>query len=557
MVPMRDGVTLAVDVFRPHGECAYPALVAMSPYGKDIQSLPRPPQPVTAPLFGQTRSIEAGDPPFLVSHGYALVVADLRGTGKSGGDYRGWMSKQEAEDGYDLIEWVAAQPWCDGNVGMSGISYFGTIQLSVAAEQPPHLKAIMPWNAPADFYRESTHHGGILQVFFDMLYSRYISGGVSVMAEDKTSDELRNLIEVAKAAQPELELYSTFYHILENPRVSPCWFDVLANPLDGPYYWERSACRLYDRIKVPFYASSGWWAFAHMHLVGAFRNYDGIDAPKKLLIDRRADMDSPLPDWYNEEVVRWYDYWLKGVDTGIMDEPPIRLFVMGKNEWRTEHEWPLARTRWSKLYLRRWEGLSPEPEPVPGRPDHFVQQPPDETATVQGVRYLTSPLGDAMEITGPLALYLWASIDQDDTNWLVSLRDVAPDGRISDIARGFLKASHRALDPGLSQPWEPYHPHEACVPVPPDEPVEYAIALSPTAYVLAPGHQVELVVNCMDHPRHPVAPPTVGQIHMPYHICSHRTTLHRIFHDEEHPSHLLLPVIPATAAHAAARDDRI
>src|SRR5579884_2765663 len=149
---MRDGVVLAVDVFRPDGDAPAPALLAMSPYGKNAQSLPVPPQPWGADRRDRSsvynRGIEAGDPAYLTAHGYAHVIPDLRGIGGSGGEYRGWCSPQEAQDGYDLVEWVAAQPWCNGNVGMVGVSYFGAIQPVVAATRPPHLKAIMPWNAP-------------------------------------------------------------------------------------------------------------------------------------------------------------------------------------------------------------------------------------------------------------------------------------------------------------------------------------------------------------------------------------------------------------------------
>ena len=177
-VPMRDGCELSVDVFRPDDDGPGPALLGMSPYGKEIQSLAIAPQPVQSPVY--RRSIEAGDPAILTGAGYAHVIADVRGIGKSGGVYRGWMSAEEGRDGHDLVEWIAAQPWCDGNVGMVGVSYYGAVQLNVAANQPPHLKAIMPWNAPADFYREATHHGGIRQIFMWILYGLGIRGTTAV-----------------------------------------------------------------------------------------------------------------------------------------------------------------------------------------------------------------------------------------------------------------------------------------------------------------------------------------------------------------------------------------
>ncbi len=205
------------------------------------------------------------------------------------------MSKQEAEDGYDLVEWLAAQPWCDGNVGMVGISYFGTIQLHVAAEQPPHLKAIMPWNAVADFYREATHHGGIVQTFFFELYTRSTRGNpVAVTLAEHGAEELARLIEERKA-DPDLRMYTTLWNVVDNPVTNPPFFDVLMHQLDGPFYWERSAYTLYDRIQIPFYTRSAWWAYAHMHLVGAFRHFNGIEAPRKLEIGLPVDEERPLP----------------------------------------------------------------------------------------------------------------------------------------------------------------------------------------------------------------------------------------------------------------------
>ena len=287
MIPMRDGVRVAIDVFRPDTDTPVPALLALSPYGKGKQAIQEVAQPPGSPLWDG--GVEAGDPRFLTENGYVHVIADCRGVNKSEGDYRGWMSKQEAEDGYDLVEWIAAQPWCDGNVGMVGISYFGTIQLHVAAEQPPHLKAIMPWNGVADFYREATHHGGIIQTFFYELYTRSTLGNrISVTAESLAPDELAALVEQVKA-DPDLRMYTTLWNIVDNPVTNPSFFDVLVHPFDDEFYKERSAYTRFDRVEVPFYVRSGWWAYAHMHLTGTFRSFNGIDAPKKLEIDRLPD----------------------------------------------------------------------------------------------------------------------------------------------------------------------------------------------------------------------------------------------------------------------------
>ncbi len=543
MVPMRDGVRLAADIYRPDADGTYPVLLALSPYGKGKQALQRIAQPPGSPLWDG--GVEAGDPGFLTSHGYIHVIADVRGVNKSEGEYRGWMSKQEGEDGYDLIEWLAEQPWCDGNVGMVGISYFGTIQLQVAIEQPPHLKAIMPWNGVADFYREATHHGGIIQTFFYELYTLSCLGNrVSVTGEELGPEGLAARIEEIKA-DPDLQMYTTLWNIVDNPVTNPSFFDVLVHPNDGPFYWERSANKHLDKIRVPFYVRSGWWAYAHMHLLGTFECFNGIDAPGKLEIDRPIDEERPLARTYDEEVVRWYDHWLKGVDTGVMDDPPVRLFVMGANRWRDEQEWPLARTDWRTFYLRAWGGLSETREHVTGTSDTFVQQPLSQTTEVASLTYATDRFSEDMEVIGPLSLTLHATIDQPDTNWIVAIEDVDPSGTPRELTRGYLKASHRAVDEERSTPSEPYHPHTSTDPVPVGEPIEYRIALSPTANVFRKGHRLRLRIMSLDYRGNPRPAPGVSQVHYPWHVCSSQTVRHTVHHDGLRPSSLLVPVIPA------------
>ena len=220
MIAMRDGVKVAVDIFRPDSDEKFPALLGMSPYGKGIQSLKIPAQPAESPIHHTPT--EAGDPEYFASRGYVQIIADVRGSGHSEGEYLGWVSPQEARDGYDLIEWAAEQHWCDGNVGMVGISYFGTIQLLVAAEQPPHLKAIMPWNAPADFYRESTHHGGILQSFFHYLYIQRIcaDNSTSVTVKNSTPEELKQIIAEI-TSDPDMQINPEMFTFADNPGKAP------------------------------------------------------------------------------------------------------------------------------------------------------------------------------------------------------------------------------------------------------------------------------------------------------------------------------------------------
>lgn len=542
LVEMRDGTKLCVDVFRPEGPGPYPALVALGPYGKDIQSLPVPPQPPHSPVYA--REIEAGDPRYLTTHGYVHVIADVRGIGKSEGTYQGWMSPDEARDGHDLVEWAAAQDWCDGNVGMVGVSYYGAIQLMVAATQPPHLKAIMPWNAPTDFYREGTHHGGILHPFFSQIYALKTRGRLaSQLVEDLSAEEVEKIShELANDA--DLQMYPVLWNAAKNPDRIPPFFDVLAHPVDGPFYWERSAYTQYDKIQIPAYCSSGWWAYGHMHLRGAFQNFAGIQGPTKLYIESRVEAAAPMDDAYNAEVVRWYDHWLKGEDNKIMDEPAVRIHVRSDG-FREENEWPLARTQWTDFHLGRFGSLSPEPETVDGYPDIFIQQPVQETPKVHTVDYATPPLNADLEVVGPIALYLYGEIDATDTNWIVSLLDVDPLGKSTELTRGFLKASHRRIDPDKSKPWLPYHPHLEPEPVSPGEIYQYAIELSPVANIFRRNHRLVLSISCQDHAQWPPADLEIGgRGHLPWHVCSAKPVTHRIHHGPSYPSRLLLPITP-------------
>ena len=532
--PMRDGANLVVNIFRPASDGKFPALVALSPYGKEMQSAV-PPQPPPMSFMG-AGTMEAGNTEYIVPRGYAHVVGDVRGTGKSEGKYIGMFSKQEAQDGYDLIEWVAKQPWCDGNVGMIGISYFGYIQKIVANEQPPHLKAIFPFDSPGDWYRDAVYHGGVLDTFLWMLWRLIAANnGVSAAQENENPGEFNRLLEETRK-NPDIKQYPWLYMTLEAPKSNPHFFDHMLYPLDGPFYRERSV--QYDRIRIPTYCGSHWTSYSYWHLPGAFRDYLGIDAPKKLLI-APVFLERPWHE-FHDIVIRWFDHWLKGINTGIMDEPPIKIWVRGANTWRDEYEWPLERTKWTKLYLNSWERLSEVPESFYNDPDCFVQQPPTMTSTIQSLKYLTPPFSDDVEVTGPIALYLYAAIDQKDTNWIITIKDRGESGAEVELTRGWLKASHRAIDESVSKPWQPYHPHLKSEPVIPGEIYEYSIEIRPTSNVFRRGHRIMLEIASLDLPTY-----YRGISVLPaYHVCSSETTLHKIYRNGKYPSYLLIPIIP-------------
>jgi len=564
-IPVRDGTRLCVNIYRPDAGGRFPALLAVGGYGKELQEVLIPPQPLQKSAVWDG-NIEAGDTPDIVPRGYVHIIADARGTGKSEGEYPGMWSSQEGRDGHDLVEWIARQPWCDGNVGMVGISGFGAEQLAVAKKQPPHLKAIFPFDSRGAYgelggFRDE-YPGGVIHLF------RYLVGHFSAMHQHKgppgpLPPEREKLWREAMD-NPDYKMYPHVYNLIaQKGQHMPPYYNVLVDPYDSEAAVKKSEAE-FASIKVPTYTGSGWYGYTYKtHLNGCQHWYRNIKAPKKLLLAGPAHLERPFHTFHSE-VLRWHDHWLKGLDTGIVNEAPVRFWVMGANEWRTATDWPLPETQWTKLYLSSWERLVPD-LPVPASateaqpPDAFVQMPPTQTNTIERLRYMTDPLPQDVLVAGPIALTLYASIDQSDTNWIVVLKDIGPDVSVlsvregerevpkdlpeREITRGWLKASHRALDPVRSKPYWPWHPltREAQKPVTPGAIEEYQIEVMATANLFRKGHRVCLDITGLDLPTG-VAGATNAE-YVPYHICSSKTVLHKVYHDRQRPSHLLLPVI--------------
>lgn len=546
-VKMRDGVRLACDIYRPDVEGRFPALLSMGPYGKDIQTLNVPRRPRHKSEWG---AIEAGDTEFFVNRGYVHVINDVRGTGYSEGKYD-ICQKKEQEDGYDLVEWIAQQPWCNGRVGMLGISYYAFIQYLVAAQQPPHLKAIFPQDGWGDVYRDVSHQGGILmhgwlprQFTAGILGWNATPASLSMYSEE----ELNRRVEKWKnneVVNKSVDLYNSLLF----PQFKPLLFDWLINEFDGPYYWERSAYTKYDKIKIPTYLGSEVHAYpVAMHLPGAFSAWTGIKAPKKLAI-RPAAPEVPFHE-FHDEILRWYDHWLKGVDTGIMDEPPIKVWVREAERWKYADEWPLPETKWTNYYLSA-EKLMKESPPTPGEvPDSFTHKPVLPITRMSSpvepmpdyLSYTTEALKEDTEIIGHIALYLFASISGDDADFIVKVKDVSPDGSEFVLSRGWLKASHREVDKERSKAWQPYHPHTSAKPVAPEEINEYAIEIRPVSSLFKKGHKINLEIWGCDYPSDPVdltlSWPTWS------HLSYDKEVSYKIYHSLKYPSRLLLPIIP-------------
>lgn len=567
-VTMRDGVRLCVDVYRPDVEGRFPALVSWSWYGKDSEKLPTNPEWQPSDYLRGTGGHECGEQWYFVPRGYVQVIPDIRGVGKSEGS----LTHDWAKDGYDLIEWIAEQPWCNGNVGMIGMSAFAMSQYIIAAEQPPHLKAIMPFEGITDYYRHFYYHGGI----FCYLFPLHLWGLTPIETKPQPASFREFSEEELKKKMAEIQgnldirCIPYLYLISVCPQMNPIEFDLMAHPHDGPFYQNISAYPRFKDIKIPSYLGARWNGWV-LHLPGDFDAFEKIAAPKgskKMLVvpsDNYGGMDRPFHE-VQDVCLRWYDHWLKGNDTGLMEEPPLTIFVQGVNKWRYETEWPLAATQWTKFYLRESGRLSAEAPGESEGAEKFTSNPwanptqgfrrADVLAKadpVPKVSYETDPLKENLDVTGPIAMHWYASIeskgikartwkrqeievsdpDTNDTDWYLKLFDVDVDGGCRCVAEGWLKASHYEVDEAKSKPWEPFHPHTRSLPIKPGEIILYACDMRMTSNVFLMGHRIKLEISGQDQVQ-------ALWYHLPHMV--HVT--HTIFSTADRPSYLLLPVIP-------------
>jgi predicted acyl esterase len=508
---MRDGVKLAVDIYSPESGGRYPALLSMAPYIKEIQQHP--------PQF--SHSIEAGATGFFVPKGYVHVIAQTRGSGLSQGQWN-FLDTKEQQDGYDLVEWMAEQPWCNGNVGMIGDSYWAWIQYLVAAQRPPHLKCIAPHDGGTDMYRDTFYQGGIFA------YGEFGSPWI---------------------------VDTTFQCVWPGPvegKLPPTNLAVnlAANPHDGPYYWERSPWTKLDKIEVPVLSVVA--QFVSRHCRGQLDAYPRIHAKKKLIVEPQTGFWSHLHFLLNrplnEQMLRWYDYWLKGIDTGVMDEPEVTIFDSATREWRYENEYPLKRTKWTRFYLRsNPSGPATEPpyglismnSPDSEAPDNY-RIPESMSVLLAGkpvLGYSTPPLREDLRVWGPLSANLYGSSTSPDTAWFIKLMDIGPNNKISLVSTGILRASAREVDEAKSKPGQPFHPFGKRVPLKPNTVYEFQVEMLPAFHTFKAGHKIWLQIASDDLTY-------FGRLHTLDVLELPVPAENSLYHDSEHPSHLLLPVIP-------------
>jgi predicted acyl esterase len=438
----------------------FPALCSFSPYTRQLQRESTP--------IGQN---EAGISEFWVPRGYAHVIVDVRGANGSEGSWDHW-GPEEQKDFADIIEWVAEQSWCNGKVGMMGCSYFGMTQNLAAEQQPPSLKAIFPYDAATDMYRDVYFSGGIPCDGFARVWFMYVT-----------------VLNFRSGRNPNTAAMTKHFETILGMKY----------PLDGPYYWERSAWQKLDKIQIPAYFGCTW-AVYHLHLKGSFDAWLGTHNITKRMLIGPAPMPARPFGAYHMEALRWYDHFLKGMDTRVLEGAPIHLWIEGEDIWRDEHEWPLARTEWTEFSLGGAVGKGTLTDTPPPDGEQTLSYDSSSEQWIWGQPrwvYRSEPLDKPLEITGPIQLNLVMASTAEDTDWIATLQDEAPDGSIRELTRGWLRSSHRAIDPERSRPNQPWHPHDRVELLKSNKPEELAIPVVATANLFAQGHRIRLeLANC-------------------------------------------------------------
>lgn len=568
-VAMRDGITLATDVYRPVGDQALPVVMLRLPYNKE--------NPVLLFL--------AGDILRVAQAGYAVVVQDCRGTYASGGDFDPYF--QEARDGADAIAWAAAQSWCSGVVGTMGASYYGATQWLAAGEQPPALRAMAPFITTDQYYDRWTYQGGAFQLGFMLQWAastfavgevvRRLGQGRAGMAEFGTAVAAADGVAAAYEHLPLNDVAA-----LED--LAPYYFDWLAHPSYDDYWRAAAPREHYEKITAPALNFGGWY---DLFLGGTLANYTGMKV-RGGSAAARAHQQLVIGPWvhgYNGGVypersfglmamdavadvtamqIRWFDHWLKGEANGVTDAKPVKLFIMGLDAWREEDDWPLPDTHFEKWYLHSdgransaaGDGALTTVAPGDESADTYLYDPRDPVRTCGGATFLpglfvaanagprdqqqieargdvlcytSAVLMQDVEVTGPVTLTLFVSSSAVDTDFTGKLVDVHADGRAMILTDGILRARYRESlsAPKLMQPGTVY---------------ELEIDMVATANVFRAGHRIRLEVSSSNFPRFDRNTNSGG-------VIANETqadfvvATNRVWHDGSRPSHLLLPVI--------------
>jgi uncharacterized protein len=555
----RDGVTLKADIYRPAADGKYPTLLQRTPYNKD-----------SAAGFARKAA----------GSGYLVVVQDVRGRYTSEGEW--YVFKHESEDGFDAVEWAAALPNSNGKVGMFGGSYVGATQMLAAIAHPPHLAGIAPWVTASNYHENWTYQGGALEQWFDESWT-------SGLAQDTLDRVIRENTSPRVGAQV---LPLNNYPVFNVPppqnaaaltgRLAPYFLDWLAHPTYDDYWKQWAIEENFQNIQVPALNMAAWY---DIFQGGSIRNYLGIKEHggseaarngQRLLVAigghsgggrKIGAMDfGPAAEEFDSDAATldWYDYLLQGKQNEFSDaSKPVRIFVMGRNEWRNEVEWPLKRARESRLPLHsdgHANSAAGDGKLLPGKqlpdsdpPDSYIYDPANPVPTTGGplccngeevagprdqknvearqdvLVYSTGALADDVEVTGPVTLDLFAKSSAVDTDFTAKLVDVGPDGFARNVTEGILRAKFRESTKGAPKLMTPGQVYE------------FKIDMWNTSNVFLKGHRIRLEVSSSNFPRFDRNLNTGKDAATDAYSVKATNT---VLHDGAHPSALILPVVP-------------
>ena len=497
-----DGIVLRADVYRPPQDGQYPVILSYGPYAKGLafqegypdqwQRMADMHPDVVEGSTNKYQNWEVVDPEKWVPDGYVCVRVDSRGAGRSPG-FIDPFSPRETRDFYLCIEWAGTQPWSNGKVGLPGISYYAINQWHVASLQPPHLAAIIPWEGAADWYRDMTYHGGILCTFFGNWFKKQVMTVQHGLGERGPVNPNTGERVAGPGTLSDEELARNRTNLEEV---------IQAHPLDDNYHRERSPD--WSKVTVPMLSSANWGGLG-LHSRGNFEGFGRAASKQKWLEVHGREHWTEFYTRYGVTLQkRFFDHFLKGIANDWPTQPPVQLQVRRIDgfEERGENEWPLARTRWTRFYLNPADrSLSREPL--------NIERSIDYEALGDGITFLAPPLSRETEITGPAAAKLFVSSSTTDMDLFLILRIFAPDGSEvvfqgaldphTPISQGWLRASHRKLDPTLSTEYRPYHTHNVVEPLTPGEVYELDLEIWPTCVVVPAGCRIALTIRGKDY----------------------------------------------------------
>ena len=564
-IPMRDGCVLRGDLFRPDTDEKLPVLLNRKPYNKAMPM-------VFAMTLDATRAAEAG---------YNVLIQDCRGRFASDGVWDCFTV--EAADGYDTIEWAASQPWSSGKVGTYGASYMGATQWLAATQSPPSLKAMVPSITASDYHDGWTFQGGAFSLFFNVSWTMAALAPANLMRERGSNSVIAKELGAVVGSIDRMREKMEHLPLSDFPMFqagAPYFFDWLKHPAYDEYWRKLSIEERHAKIDVPALNIGGWY---DIFQGGTLRNFSGMRAKgasgaarsgQRLMVGPWSHAvpfqnlvgavdfglrSGPVSVDVDGVQLRFFDRWLKGKAAG--DDTPVRLFIMGINEWRDEKDWPLPGTDFRRYYLHSrgiansayGDGaLSTEP-PGPEPSDHFLYNPADPVPTVGGglccypgalqggawdqadvehradvLVYSTEPLDEDLEVTGPVRLTLFASSSAPDTDFTAKLVDAAPCGTAINLTDGILRARFRES-------------RAAEVMLTPGKATQFDVDMWSTANVFKKGHRIRLEVSSSNYPRFDR---NLNTDHPLYSDAEMHPAMQTVIHDRTFASHLMLPVIP-------------